>query len=166
MSRKEHFLQAAGLDLKGSLLFHGTSPESAESIMREGFRLDAGERHGRSGGQGVYLHHDPEEAAKYGEAMVVARKKGTLANFYDMAWDRMHVNKGLTEDEHAAQYLSKYGNVGYKDPDDNATIIYDTSALKPVAISRSGQCPVCSGNGFHPRTAERCPTCTGRGVLW
>lgn len=171
--RKAAFLESAGLQVKGNVLFHGTSPENAESIMREGFRTDAEERHGKSGGEGVYLHHDPQEAAKYGPTMVVVRKGGgPLANWHEMLFDTMRGSHSsqrypdLSREERTAKYLKDYGHPGYKDPDDKSTIITDPSVLRPIATSHSGQCPTCLGEGFHHKTGQSCPTCSGRGVMW
>jgi len=162
-SRREAFMAASGLSLPKNVLFHGTSPENAESIMREGFRLDAPERHGRASGEGVYLHTDPLVAAKHGPAMVVAKRGGgPLANWREMTFDGWKVRS----DEEAAKFLRQNGNPGFKDPDDGSTIITDPGVLKPVATSHSGQCPTCFGNGFHPRLSDTCPTCSGNGVMW
>lgn len=163
MTRREDFAEAAGIKVPKGALFHGTSPESAEAIMREGFRLDTEQRHGRASGEGVYLHHNPEEAAKYGPAMVVVRRSGgPLADWHEMSYSGW---KPRSEEEQA-EYRERHGHPGYKDPDDGSTIITDTSVLKPVATSHSGQCPTCFGNGFHDRTMTACPTCSGKGVMW
>lgn len=164
MGRKEEFLASAGLDLKGSLLFHGTSPESAIRIMREGFDPNADQRHGRASGEGIYLHHDPSFAAKFGPSMVIVRRGGgPLASMHDMTFGPGWKIRGPEEQ---MQYLKDYGHPGYKDPDDKSTIITDPSVLRPIATSHSGQCPTCFGNGFHERTGQTCPTCSGKGVMW
>ena len=163
-SRREAFLAASGMKVPKSVLFHGTSAENAEAIMREGFRLDAEQRHGRASGEGVYLHHDPLVAAQHGPAMVAVKKApGTrLSSYHDAHWDGWKPRP----DHEVAEYLARHEEHGFKDPDDGSTIITDPGMLKPVATSHSGQCPSCFGNGYHPRTIQSCPTCSGKGVMW
>lgn len=65
------------------VFYHGTTPEAAESISREGFSLSH-ERHGHSGGTGVYLTSNPDVAREFGPAVVeVSLRKGTKINRED-----------------------------------------------------------------------------------
>jgi hypothetical protein len=162
-SRREAFMAASGLTIPKNALFHGTSPENADAIMREGFRLDAPQRHGRASGEGVYLHHDPLVAAQHGSAIVVAKRGGgPLADWHQMTY------KGWStrSEEEQASYRRENGHPGFKDPDDKSTVITDPGVLKPLATSHSGQCPTCFGNGYHDRTGQTCSTCSGKGVMW
>ena len=172
--RREAFMAATGIQVPKGALFHGTSNESAEAIMREGFRTDAGSRHRDEGAPpAVYLHHDPLVAAQHGPAVVVARRGGgPLANWGDMSHATImgsHSSRripGVPMEGRQEKYLEDYGHPGYKDPDDGATIITSPGVLKPFATSHSGQCPSCFGQGHHPRTWDSCSTCSGKGVMW
>lgn len=139
MSRKEEFLTQLGLNPKGRYMFHGTSPESADSIMREGFRLDRGERHGRSGGEGVYLAKTPEEASEYGpEVLAVHMGKTRVSKDAYMEASTRWYDKRPFEEK--LQEQLKFDDAhAYRDPDEPHTIVTDPSHLKPHGHAALGR---------------------------
>jgi hypothetical protein len=117
------------------VLYHGTTEEAADAISREGFSLGH-ERHGRSGGSGVYLTSKPEVAREFGPAVVeVSLRKGTKINRGDsFAALLPPLNKhfkaataadpNLSLDQFWVNHSQSEGFGGHKD-DDGSIIVYD-----------------------------------------
>lgn len=117
------------------VFYHGTTPEAAEAISREGFSLEH-EANGRSGGQGIYLTSKPEVAREFGPAVVeVSLRKGVKINRGDSFAAltpplNRHFKAARTEnpnlslDEFWTQHSQREGFGGHKD-DDGSIIVYD-----------------------------------------
>lgn len=135
--RRRHFMEAVGEHLPGSVYFHGTSPENAESIAQGGFHLD-NQTHGRSAGEGVYLHKDPLIAAQHGQAVVAVKlSKGTrIANRTDTAEAAWHAvlgqSSGESFDERMTRRLQDWDFHGHTDVDDGSTIVHDPARVQYV----------------------------------
>lgn len=135
--RRKHFMESVGDHLPSSVYFHATSPENAEKIAREGFHLD-NQTHGRSAGEGVYLHKDPEFAAEHGEAIVAVKlSKGTRVaskdDTYDAMWHSMRRRKeGQSSDDAMYEHLHSYDFHGHTDVDDGSKIIHDPARVQYV----------------------------------
>lgn len=128
--RRKHFMEAVGEHLPNSVYFHGTTPEAAEAISREGFRTDM-ERHGQSAGSGVYLHKDPLVAGAHGDTVVAVKlAKGTkIANPTDTAdaeWRAIrNSSAGGSHEERMYQHLHDWDYHGHTDPDDRSVVVHD-----------------------------------------
>ena len=135
--RRKHFMEAVGEHLPSSVYFHGTSPENAESIAGHGFSL-ANETHGRSAGEGVYLHRDPLIAAQHGQAVIAVKlAKGTrIAGKNDTAdaeWRAIRDRKpGQSHDEAMYGHLRSWDYHGHTDVDDDSKIVHDPSRVQYV----------------------------------
>ena len=117
------------------VFYHGTTPEAAEAISREGFSLK-NEANGRSGGQGVYLTSKPEIAREFGESLVeVNLRKGTKINREDsisalLPSMRSHYratmaqNPDMSHEDYWVQHSQSEGFGGHRD-DDGSIIVYD-----------------------------------------
>ena len=119
-----------GLNPKGRFMFHGTSPENAESISKEGFKVGMPERNGASGGEGVYLAKTPEEAASFGPTVLavhLGKTKVSRSAWQDAAYsfhDKRPFEKKLSES------LEWDDAHGYWDPDEPHAIVTDPRHLK------------------------------------
>jgi len=97
-------------------IYHGTTPEAAEKILREGFKPKDSEY--MYLGKGVYFHTNPCEAHQYGDTLIevegVDRNKlvkfgmfdpiGTFAGYVEDRWDsvRDEIDEGIYKNEDAA----------------------------------------------------------------
>ena len=112
--------------------YHGTTPEAAQAIEKEGFRLPETPA---ANGPGVYLATDPEVAKSYGPAVVKVAVTGRIASartsddaFYYTARQRLS-KAGYDEDQH--EYLQEQGFKGKTD-DDGAKVVFDPQHVKFV----------------------------------
>lgn len=126
-------MEAVGAHLPNNVLFHGTSPEAAEAIAREGFSL-AHETHGRSAGEGVYLHRDPLIAAQHGQAVIAVKlAKGTkVAGKTDTAeaeWRATVDRSDKPYEDRFRQRLADWDYHGHTDVDDGSTIVHDPARV-------------------------------------
>lgn len=133
MSRKNEFLTSLGLNPKGRYLFHGTSPEAADSIQRDGFQVGAPERNGSSAGSGVYLTRDPDEAATFGPEVLAVHLGKTKIDrdaYYDAMNERISSKTDISADTAMKRVLRRSGAHAFTDPDDPHTIVVDPQHLK------------------------------------
>ena len=133
MSNKAEFLTSLGLNPKGRYLFHGTSPESAEAIEREGFKVGAPERNGVSAGSGVYLTKDPQEAATFGPEVLAVHLGKTKIDrdaYYAAMNARIRSRTDLSMDEAMSRVLRDSESHAFTDPDEPHTIVVDPQHLK------------------------------------
>lgn len=130
-------MEAVGEHLPTSVYFHGTSPSNAEAISRSGFHLE-NETHGRTAGQGVYLHKDPLMAAQHGESVVAVKlAKGTRVagrtDTADAMWRSVrHSSDGKSSEERMYDHLHDWDFHGHTDVDDGSTIVHDPSRVNYV----------------------------------
>lgn len=151
--RRKHFMEAVGEHLPASVLFHGTSHENAESIARNGFHLE-NETHGRSAGEGVYLHRDPLVAGAHGEAVVAVKlAPGTRiagkTDTSDASWTAIRLRTpGQSHEEAMYQNLHDWDYHGHTDLDDDSKVVHDPSRVKYVKHYARPE-------GFGPRDWEK-----------
>lgn len=110
--------------------YHGTTPEAAKAIEKEGFRLP---KTPAANGPGVYLSHDPEVAKAYGPSVVKVQVAGRIAGsrasedaFYYAGRQRI-MKAGYDEDQH--EVLKEQGFKGKTD-DDGAKVVFDPQHVK------------------------------------
>lgn len=135
-ARRQHFMDAVGEHLPRNVLFHGTSSENAESIARNGFSLDH-EAHGRSAGEGVYLHRDPLVAAQHGQSVIAVKLAGgtKVANKTDTAeaeWRATTDRSGGSHEERTRKRLADWDFHGHTDTDDGSVIVHDPARVQYV----------------------------------
>jgi hypothetical protein len=113
--------------------FHGTTPEAAEAISKEGFKLPDTPA---ANGPGIYLAKDPEVAKSYGPAVVKVQVAGKIASartsddaFYYSARQKMS-KAGYDEDQH--EVLKEQGFKGKTD-DDGAKVVFDPAHVKYIS---------------------------------
>ncbi|CAB4124055.1 hypothetical protein UFOVP45_126 [uncultured Caudovirales phage] len=119
--------------------FHGTTPEAAQAIEKEGFRLP---KTPAANGPGVYLSDDPEVAKSYGPAVVKVQVSGRIASgrtsddaFYRAAGNRI---SKLPYDTDQDEILRDSGFKGKTD-DDGAKVVFDPQHVKFVGHHALGE---------------------------
>lgn len=114
-------------------LFHGTTPENAESISQIGFSYGA-PRNGQSAGEGVYLHKLPSRTHEYGNATVTAMLARPTLEIHHNPWNDRQIyseaaeraqRHGGTAEDHISQVAHEFGYHGHQDPDDGAVVVYN-----------------------------------------
>lgn len=120
-------------------LYHGTTPENAESISHTGFAY--GEmRNGHASGAGVYFHRYPSQTHQYGPATVEARPVREL-EVHRNPWNDRQLymeaasrakRAGNTAEDHISQVSHELGYRGHMDPDDGAMVVYNPDHLNYV----------------------------------
>lgn len=114
--------------------FHGTTPEAAESISKDGFKVGQGS----SAGRGVYLHDYEHRVKDYGSTVVAAEVSVGDYSVHPNPWADSEVrdkarSMGHTSHEaltdHLHEILPELGYHAHRDPDDHATVVYDPSRV-------------------------------------
>lgn len=119
--------------------YHGTTPEAAQSIEKEGFRLPETPA---ANGPGVYLSDDPEVAKSYGGAVVKVQVAGRIAGsrtsedaYFRAAGNRM---SKLPYDTDQHEILQESGFKGKTD-DDGAKVVFDPQHVRFIGHHALGQ---------------------------
>ena len=120
---------------KNQEFYHGTTPEAAEAISKEGFKLP---KTPAANGPGIYLAKDPEMAKSYGPAVVKVQVTGRIAGsrtsddaFWYSAGQRRR-KAGYDEDQD--EVLKEQGFKGKTD-DDGAKVVFDPAHVQYVSHS-------------------------------
>lgn len=113
--------------------YHGTSPEAAQAIEREGFKLP---KNPAANGPGVYLTDDPKVAESYGGSVVKVQVAGKLAGertstnaAYEAAWNKSTKQNPNVMPHDGDQILKEAGFKGKTD-DDGAKVVFDPQHVK------------------------------------
>lgn len=113
--------------------YHGTTPEAAQAIEKEGFRLPETPA---ANGPGVYLSADPEVARSYGKAVVKVQVAGKIASernstdaAYEALWNRTRKQDPSSFPHDGDQILKESGFKGKTD-DDGAKVVFDPQHVK------------------------------------
>jgi hypothetical protein len=117
-------------------LYHGTTPENAESIRTRGVEVGPG-----GAGHGVYLAQTPEEAKVYGEEVIpMALTKGTLIHpepYEDQSVAHLvGEGTGQSEWDQIPDVLASQGWHGHVDyqggGEKDHVVVYDPSKIRLV----------------------------------
>ena len=142
MSRKEEFLTQLGLNPKGRYMFHGTSPENAESIMKEGFKVGMPERNNAGNIKGIYLAKTPDEAADYGPEVIAVHMGKTKVDkeaYWESAWTKRYAKTNISDTTAMKRTLKQSGSHAFIDPDEPHTIVVDPQHLRPHGHTALGR---------------------------
>jgi hypothetical protein len=118
------------------ILYHGTTPEAAREIERNGFRLPAV---APANGPGIYLTHSPEIARSYGPHVVAVQVTGKIASgrtsedaAYEGVWNKSYKKDPKFFSHDGDAILQEAGFKGKTD-EDGAKVIFDPSHVQFVS---------------------------------
>ena len=124
-------------------LFHGTSDDSAQKIVAQGFKASKGGMYG----DGVYLTNDKSKADFFGDRTVkVALPKGfkfktfTEKEYEDFYWDAIEPTQGQRRADAFTQALSSKGFKGHavkRSNGDTYFVVHDPTAFSKVSVQKA-----------------------------
>lgn len=121
-----------------NVVYHGTTPENAESIAQHGFDNSKIGSHHRAETEGHYFAATPEQALEYGPSVVSAELNAEIhpAPFHD-GYVTDHYYKG----ESLRDSVDKAGWGGFEDEDGAIVVLNGRNAhfRRGVHTSRNGE---------------------------
>jgi len=114
------------------ILYHGTSTESANKIIKNGFNSNYGRF-----GTGIYLSEDIEECLRFGQTLIktsISGDKILVIDYIKLA--DIYSDLDIEEEEGCPEFKEYAINLGYKgikivyDDGSSEVCIYDNSIVK------------------------------------